>query len=232
VFRIHAPLDPDIVATAALIADPSRAHMLEALADGSARPAGELACIAGVSPQTASSHLNKLSDGRLVLREVQGRHRYYRLEPRIAELLEGLASCAPASRALTPSQARRGDTLRFARTCYGHLAGKLGVAITDALCARGILVSSDVEYGVTAAGTDWFGGLGIDVGSLRRRPRSRRCLDWSERRHHLAGALGVALGSRLFELGWIRRVAASRAVRLTDCGRAELCTALDLDLEL
>jgi DNA-binding transcriptional ArsR family regulator len=230
VVRVRESLDPDVATVAALLADPSRAQMLTALADGSARPAGELARIAGISPQTASSHLDRLRAGNLVRHEVQGRHRYYRLRPHVAEVLEALAGLARPSVALTPRQSRDGESIRFARTCYGHLAGKLGVAITDALCARGVLVSSDCSFAFGPEGISWFAAHDIDIQSLRSRPLLRKCLDWSERRHHLAGAVGVALEKHWSEAGWVRRISGTRALRLTQAGRETLRTDFGLEL--
>jgi DNA-binding transcriptional ArsR family regulator len=230
VLGVRESLDPDVAATAALMADPSRAQMLAALADGSARPAGELARIAGVSPQTASSHLERLRTGNLVSHEVQGRHRYYRLRPRVAEVLEALAGLAGPAPMLTPRQSRDGESIRFARTCYGHLAGQLGVAVTEALHRRGVLDATDSSLALSAEGAMWFSAHGIDVQSLRSRPLAKGCLDWSERRHHLAGALGVALCKKLTEEGWVRRISGTRALRLTDTGRDALRSELGLEL--
>ncbi len=223
-------LDPDIASAAALIADPSRALILAALIDGRALPAGELARAARISPQTASSHLDKLFKGNLLSVEVQGRHHYYRLrDARVAELLECLSTVARPRQPLTLAQREAARRLRFARTCYGHLAGQLGVAITQALCARDFLRDEEPGYRLTSAGAAWFGELGVDVGSISRRPLTRRCLDWSERRHHLAGALGVELNRRIRELGWTLPVRASRALRLTDRGKQALRAELGLE---
>jgi DNA-binding transcriptional ArsR family regulator len=217
--------DPDISAAAAILADKSRAAMLMALADGGALPAGELARHAHVSAQTASSHLARMLAAGLVKVEIQGRHRYYSVaNEHVARLLEALSIVAQPRPALTSIQNDAAKTLRFARTCYGHMAGVLGVSITEAMTKKRILGDSDAGWLVTAAGARWFGELGIDVQELRRgrRPLTRTCLDWSERRYHLAGALGDAVADRYFKLGWITRVRQSRAVRLTDRGRTAL----------
>jgi DNA-binding transcriptional ArsR family regulator len=195
--------------------------MLSALFDGRALPAGELARIAGVSPQTASAHLDRLLAGNLVRLEAQGRHRYYRLSGfAVADLLESLASVAQP-RPLT----RRSDPLALGRTCYGHLAGRLGVSITDALRGHELI---DADLFPTNSGRSWFEQMGVDVATLKRRPLARPCLDWSERRHHLAGALGVAFTTRLFELGWVARGREGRSVRLSVEGRKGLESELDL----
>lgn len=225
--------DPDVSAIAALIADRSRLAILSALADGKAYPAGELARFARVSAQTGSSHLTRLLEGGLIAVEAQGRHRYYRLaNEQIGVVLESMAVLAPAAPALASWQTDAAKTLRFARTCYGHLAGMLGVAVADALKARGCLCDSDAGWSVTADGEAWFGKVGIDVQSLRARPRPlvRMCLDWSERRYHLAGALGSALAERSFAMGWLAPVRQSRAVRLTDRGRTALKEGLGIAL--
>ena len=221
--------DPDIAALAAVIGDSSRALMLAALADGCAMPAGALARLAHISPQTASSHLDKLFRANLVSVEVQGRHHYFRLRnARVAELLESLSIVAPRVEPLTERQRERAGQLRFARTCYGHLAGKLGVELTQALCARSYLTDDDSGYFISDNGAAWFRALEIEVATLKRKPLTKRCLDWSERRHHLAGALGVALCGRIIDLRWAVRIRDSRALRLTDRGRMQLESELGL----
>jgi DNA-binding transcriptional ArsR family regulator len=224
-------LDPDIASAAALIGDASRALILSALADGRALPAGELARIARISPQTASSHLDKLFKGNLVSVEVQGRHHYYRLrDSHVAELLESLSIVARPIAPLTSAQRERAEQLRFARTCYGHLAGRLGVAITQALSTNKYLCNEGLGYQVSAAGIAWFRALGIEIGLIKRQPLTKRCLDWSERRYHLAGALGVTLAHRALELHWITRTRDSRALRLTERGKAALRSELGLGI--
>ncbi len=180
--RIRTSSDPDLAALAALIGDSSRAAMMVALMDGRALPAGELARRAGISPQTASSHLDRLFRGKLLAVEVQGRHHYYRLhDERVARLVEAMATIAPAPPARTPAQRDAARTLRFARTCYGHLAGALGVALTGVLRDRDYLGEADGAFIVTPAGDRWFRNFGVDLNALRkqRRPLTRRCLDWS-----------------------------------------------------
>jgi DNA-binding transcriptional ArsR family regulator len=218
--------EPNVAAVAALIADPARAAMLTALLDGRALPAGELAYAAGVTAQTASAHLAKLLDGGLLSVETEGRHRYYRLAgAHIAQALEHLAAIRPAGPVRRKALDARGQELRFARCCYDHLAGHLGVAVTRALQERGFIVAAaDKRFAVTPAGAAWFGGIGVDVAALKpgRRGLARQCLDWTERTHHLAGPLGVRFMMALCARGWLRRVPNSRAVRLTPSGRTEL----------
>ncbi|HEX4506259.1 MAG TPA: winged helix-turn-helix domain-containing protein [Alphaproteobacteria bacterium] len=219
-------MDANIAIPAALIADPARAAILLALMDGRAHPASTLAYAANLSPQAASNHLAKLLDGGMVLVEAEGRHRYYRLaRPEIAAALEALQALAPRVRAIDEPRSPEARRLRAARTCYDHLAGRLGVAIAQAMEARGLLSAPANEpagklYGLTEAGARWFAELGVDLAAAmgRNRPPSRRCLDWTERRHHLAGPVGAALLRRLVELGWVVRNAENRAVTVTPVG--------------
>jgi DNA-binding transcriptional ArsR family regulator len=222
--------DAEISTPAALIGDPTRATFLTALCDGRALPASELAQRAGVSPSTASVQLAKLVEGGLLETERNGRHRYYGLaDPSIATAIESLAVIAPRRPASSLRQARIGSELQAARTCYDHLAGALGVALFDALQRQRLLTP---ELEVTRRGAKRLGELDLDIDELakRRRPLTRRCLDWTERRHHLAGSLGAALADRCFELGWLERLPSSRAVRVTDKGRRGLARALAVEL--
>jgi len=232
-------MDANIALPAALIGDPARAAILAALCDGRAQPASALAYAARVTPQSASNHLAKLLEGGLLAVEVEGRHRYYRLaSPQVAAAMEALAHLAPRVRSLDAPLTSKARRLRFSRSCYDHLAGRLGVAIAAELEARGYLAAPDQaskRYAVTAAGRRWLHELGVEVDALKPAAAglARRCLDWTERRHHLAGPLGAALMARLLDLGWLSRDGASRAVRVTPIGICELRRALDIDaLEL
>lgn len=214
-------MEADIAPVAALMADPTRATMLSALLSGRALAAGELARLAGVSAPTASAHLAKLLDGGLVEAVKQGRHRYYRLSGHeIAEVLETLAriSARPAVRSLRQSRLAR--QLEEARTCYDHLAGKAGVALLDGMVRQGFLAGGEL----TASGEEALKGLGVDVDAARssRRRFAPDCLDWTERRSHLGGALGAALTSVLLEEGWLVRGRAPRSVLVTEKGRQGL----------
>jgi DNA-binding transcriptional ArsR family regulator len=219
-------MDANIAVPAALIADPARASILMALMDGRAHPASTLAYAANISPQAASNHLARLLDGGMVLVEAEGRHRYYRLaRPEIAVALEALQALAPQIRAIDEPRSPEARRLRAARSCYDHLAGQLGVAVAQAMEARGLLsvpanTPAGKLYGLTEAGAGWLAGLGIALPATgsRQRPPARRCLDWTERRHHLAGPLGAALLRRLIELGWVVRNSGSRAVTVTPAG--------------
>lgn len=212
---------------ASLAGDPARAAMLHALMDGRALTASELACVAGVTPQTASGHLARMADAGLMQVEKQGRHRYHRLAtPAVAQMIESIMQVASGLEMLRPAPATgpRDAALRAARTCYDHLAGQLGVALADALVSGGYLELAHDAGLVTDSGTALFALMGIDVATLgagrgkSTRVLCRPCLDWSERRPHLAGAVGAALCARSFEAGWIRRVAGTRAVTVTPHG--------------
>ncbi len=220
-------MSQDLAETAALISDPGRASMLIALLGGVTLPAGQLAMIANVAPQTASSHLNRLLSGRLITVEQQGRHRYYRLaSSEAAHAIEALLamSARPQQRAAL-SHPNPDQGLALARTCYSHLAGKVAVQIVDAMEKRGYLVARDAKlYQVTARGRTWFEKFGITMSDAQlKHPRfARRCLDWTERRYHLAGELGSALLERFHEMKWIAPVRGSRAVRVTLNGQSEI----------
>ncbi|KPC68951.1 ArsR/SmtB family transcription factor [Streptomyces albus] len=221
---------PDLAAVAQLLADGTRASFCLALLDGRAWTATELARHAGVAASTATEHLNALVRGNLLVEERQGRHRYVRLaDAPVAELVENLAALAP-DRSAPPrslSAAGRRRALAHARTCYDHLAGTLGVAITDAMTERGLL---DWEHGLrlTGAGEGWLTELGVTVPAGTRRPAVRSCLDWTERRPHLAGAVGAALCGHALGSGWILRIGTTRAVTVTPEGRQVLRDRLGL----
>lgn len=214
---------PDISATAALIGDPARANMLAALMGGQALTATELAGEAGITLQTASGHLRKLEDGGLVAARKQGRHKYFALaDGRAAALLEALMGFAAARGALRHRPGPRDPALRAARVCYNHLAGEAGVQLYDSLQARGFLVTGPEGLRLAPEGTEFISGLGLDLAALPggRAPLCRDCLDWSERRTHLAGRLGRGLFEHMQRLGWLERMADSRAVRFRRGGRS------------
>lgn len=206
---------PSIARIAALIGDHARAEVLTALMADRALTATELAGIAGVTKQTISAHLAKLLEANLVAVDTQGRHRYYRLaDPDVASLLESLMGVAFRAGAVRVRSSPREPALRQARVCYDHLAGEMGVMAYEAPLERGVFVKADEGLQLTAEGGAWFEKLGIDpaLAASRRRSGCRPCLDWSERRHHLGGALGAALFTRFTELGWARRAQDSRVV--------------------
>jgi DNA-binding transcriptional ArsR family regulator len=215
-------IQPSLAEVAALVGNPARANVLVALLDGRALTATELAYAAGVSPQTASGHLAKMTECRLLSLRRQGRHSYYRLaSPLVGRMLESIMAVAADGPSGYQPRWRGGDALRTARTCYDHLAGRLGVALADAFVERDHIALSEDGGLVTPAGEEFFLGFGIDLRDTgaSRRAFCRPCLDWSERRAHLAGAVGAALATRCFALDWITRARDTRAVHLTQKGR-------------
>jgi DNA-binding transcriptional ArsR family regulator len=221
---------------AALVGDPARALMLDALAGGRAQTAGELAYVARIAPSTTSGHLAKLADARIVVGVQCGRHRYYRLaSPLVGRMLESILAVAatqspPRHRPPTPDDA----ALAFARTCYDHLAGHLAVEICDRLVARRLLELDEDGGEVTRSGVSFFADFGLDLAAMRatRRVFCRPCMDWTERRLHVAGALGAGLARRCLELGWLERRREGRALRLTALGREGLAHRFGLELEV
>lgn len=234
------------------MAEPARARVLLALADGRALPASQLASEAGVAPSTLSEHLAKLVAAGLLTVEPQGRFRYYRVAgPLVVGAIEALAQLSPVTPVRSLREGTRAQALRRARLCYDHLAGRLGVAVMGALLDSDVLEGGDgehhpvtapadrlsapgrvVDYRLTPAGVTRLTSFGIDVAGLAdaRRPLVRYCLDWTEQRHHLAGALGAALASRMFDLGWLRRGPVRRAVLVTEAGRAGIGVTFGADL--
>lgn len=236
--------DADIAGVAALMGEPARASVLVALAGGRALAASTLAAEAGVAPSTLSGHLARLVDGGLVTVEASGRHRYFRLSgPEVADAVEALARLAPARPVRSLRQASHAEAVRGARTCYDHLAGRLGVAVLDALVAGGTLRAEPDPNGgadpilgagrarrylLTEAGGVLLDRLGVNLENAGRRPLTRYCLDWSEQRPHLAGALGAALLDRFVALGWVIR-GDRRVVRVPEAGRDGLIRDLGVD---
>src|SRR3954469_12746109 len=221
--------DADIATIASVIGHPARGRMLTAMLGGKALPASELAEVAGVSNSTASAHLAKLTASGLVAVERHGRHRYHRLaDARVAELIETMALLAPAHEVRSLRDANKATAERAARSCYDHLAGAVGVAVVDALCERGGLRRDDLSLGDAAP----FAALGVDVAALGRgrRPLTRSCLDWSERRPHLSGQLGAAWLDALLASAWVVRRPTGRAIAVTRPGRDGVSDALGIDV--
>lgn len=238
---------PDIASVAVLFADPSRARMLSALADGRALPASVLASESGVAPSTASGHLARLVAGGALAVEQSGRHRYYRLASAdVGAAIEALAALAPQPEVCSLRDSTRSAALRRARSCYDHLAGRLGVAVTQALLDRGVLRRTDgrpdleripgqrlaapavrCPFAVGPRATIVLADFGVDIQPLLHRPRSARplvraCVDWSEQRYHVAGALGAAVREAMLASGWITTRPGGRAVEVTPVGRRRL----------
>lgn len=209
----------------ALVGDETRARTLVALMNGLALPAGELACLSNVSPGTISVHLSKLVKGGLLRVEAQGKHRYYRLAgPKVATLLETFGTLVQIPEISIPNP-RVPGSMRYARTCYSHLAGYVAIALNSAAMERNYWVTSrfkEKQYDVTDEGEVWLQSIGIDAShSHGGRGFARACLDWSERRHHLAGELGSLLLDRFLELKWMARIAGNRSIRVTHRGQEE-----------
>jgi DNA-binding transcriptional ArsR family regulator len=216
---------PRLAALAALLADETRAAVCLALLDRRAWTGGELARHCNVAPSTISEHLTRLVDGGLLVQERQGRHRYVRLaDPAVARMVEDLAAYAmPAKR--PPAKSLRAhsasEAMARGRTCYDHLAGRLGVAITDAMTTRGLL-SQDAGFALSPTGVTWLTDLGADLTATGKRPLARPCLDWTERRPHLAGTAGAELCRLVLTRGWAKPIGTHRAVQTTPLGHTEL----------
>ncbi|VVE69407.1 transcriptional regulator [Pandoraea captiosa] len=224
--RQHAP---GISSLAALLADPGRMTMLWALMDGSARPAGELALVAGLSPSSASGHLARLVDGGVLAQEARGRHRYFRIAtPETAAAIEALASAVLATRELQPRPVPVSRStpipLRHARTCYDHLAGEIAVDVFARMLDRRWIRIDGSDVTLTDAGSDGLTALGVDLTSARARRRRFACTcpDWSERKPHLGGALGAALLSTCLDAKWLEPTREARALRVTPLGERKL----------
>jgi DNA-binding transcriptional ArsR family regulator len=212
---------PDIAMVAALLGDPARANMMSALSAGQALTAGELAREAGVTAQTASSHLAKLAAGGLIEGRKQGRHTYFALSgPDVAAAMEALSGLAARTGHMRVRPGPKDPALRRARVCYDHLAGDLGVGLLDSLTRRGLIAGEGESLVLTPDGEVFMTALGLDLPALQslRRPLCKGCLDWSVRRSHLAGALGAALLRRFFELGWAQREPGTRVVAFSPHG--------------
>ncbi|MFL9885589.1 helix-turn-helix transcriptional regulator [Paraburkholderia agricolaris] len=213
----------NISSVAHLIAEPVRSVILITLVDGSAMSAGALARAAGVTAQTASSHLAKLLDGGLLSVESKGRHRYYRLAgAHVSHVLESLATIGPVTPAWRHTPNRPAQALRFARCCYDHLAGQISIAVTQSMLTRGFIVEAgERQYAVTAPGCEWLQQLGIDMNDPafgQASEHARQCLDWTERQYHVAGPLGARLMDAFLAWGWISRSSAARSVSVTALG--------------
>jgi len=222
----------NVASVARLLADETRAAFALALLDGRSWTASELARYAGVSPSTATSHLNLLVSGGILVEERHGRHRYLRVaDRRVVELIESLAELAPQQAAppRSLSASNRRQALAHARLCYDHLAGSVALAITDAMVGRGLL-DWGPEPGLTDAGAAWLAEVGVTVPAGSRRPPVRACLDWTERRPHLAGAVGAALCEHALTADWVRRIGTTRALAVTATGRQAFHDHLGLPL--
>jgi DNA-binding transcriptional ArsR family regulator len=224
---------PIIAEIAALVGDPARATMVSALLDGRALTASELASAARITPQTASSHLAKLTEAGVFSVVRHGRHRYFRLaSPTVEDMIDGIVSVALAKRPRYRPLSPRARALSAARICYNHLAGRLSVDLTDAFVAREYVVPDAEAAEITRAGIRFFTGFGIELPkvSSTRRYVCRLCLDWTERRPHIAGAVGAAITTRYFDLGWMERMTRSHAVIVTPLGRRGFRQTFGIDV--
>ncbi|MEJ3741424.1 helix-turn-helix domain-containing protein [Bacillus tropicus] len=215
----------DISKVDLLLCSDSRVHILAYLLDGKAYPASELAHVAKIKPKTATYHLSKMKEEGILSIEKHGKHSYYRLfNSEISKILESLLIISPQEKIKPLRQSSQSSELRCARTCYNHLAGKLGVAITNSLLDKGYLIKNDLYFHITKTGQEFFKELGIDLNEFKQKRSilAKACLDWTEREHHLAGSLGNALLEKLLELNWIQRVSKSRAIKVNPDGRKEL----------
>jgi DNA-binding transcriptional ArsR family regulator len=222
-----------IADTASLLADDSRVAMLIALLDGQMRPAGDLARIANLSPQAASAHLAKLTEGQMLILVREGRHHYYRIaKPEVGIAIEALAVVNSLPKRATVKESEEVQALRFARTCYDHLAGYVAVQLVDALIRKDILRTNQKHFQVTPDGEIFLRSLEIDISAVRcsRRIFAKLCLDWTERKYHVAGSLGAALLAAFRAQGWIVSRSGTRAVRLTERGRQEFVQRLGVKL--
>lgn len=226
-------INPNMAEIASLLGETSRATMLASMMDGRFHTASELAYMAAIKPQTASFHLAKLVEGKLVKVEKQGRHRYFQLaDEEIAHLLESFLAISPPPEVRSLKQSSQMKLLQGARTCYDHLAGKLGVQLTESLVNAGYLQLGEKEFLITSKGAHFFTDFGLDLDDLKRKRRSfsHACLDWSERRYHLAGSLGQGILTHLLSLGWVTRVPSIRAIKVTEKGRAGFKEVFQLDV--
>ena len=215
---------PDIALLGSLIGEPARANILTALLSGKALTASELAGEAGITAQTASAHLGKLETAGLLIQRKQGRHRYFALaDEDVGSVLEAMMGLAAKKGHIRTRTGPKDPALRKSRVCYNHLAGDLGVQMMDSLLAKEFLTPENEGLGLTADGKAFFEGFAIDLAPLEklRRPLCKSCLDWSNRRNHLAGSLGTALLTRFYDLGWAKRIEGSRIVAFSAGGEKE-----------
>lgn len=218
-------MENQFVKTAALIGDPTRAVIMWTLLDGRAFTATELAIVANTSPQNISMHLTKLLDGDLLSVEKQGRHKYYRFSNKeVAYAVEAMANLIPKPEITSKKETENYPPIKYCRTCYDHLAGKIGVALTDSLLEQKIILNKNDTFQISAEGEKWFSDFGIDIEEAQKQKRIflKPCLDWSERRNHLAGSVGAMLLNKMITEDWLRKTKNSRAIIITGKGEKEL----------
>jgi DNA-binding transcriptional ArsR family regulator len=222
---INIQMEDQFVKTAALIGDPTRASILWTLLDGRAFTATELAVVAQASPQSIGMHLGKLLDADLLSVEKQGRHKYYRFSNKeVAYAVEAMANLVPKREIASIKKTEKYPPIKFCRTCYDHLAGKIGVALTDSLLEQKIIIEKNSVFEISLEGEKWFSDFGIDISEAQKQKRIflKPCLDWSERRNHIAGSIGALLLNKMISEDWLRKNTNSRAVTITGKGEKEL----------
>jgi len=218
-------MEDQFIKTASLIGDPTRASILWTLMDGRAFTATELAVSVNTSPQNISMHLGKLLDADLLCVEKQGRHKYYRFSNKeVAYALEAMASLVPKPEVASKNKTENYPPIKFCRTCYDHLAGKIGVALTDSLLEQKIIVNQNNTFEISSDGKKWFSDFGINLEEAQKQKRIflKPCLDWSERRNHIAGSIGTLLFNKMLKEDWLRKTENSRAITVTGKGEKEL----------
>ena len=218
-------MEDQFIKTASLIGDPTRASILWTLLDGKAFTATELAVSANTSPQNISMHLGKLLEADLLCVEKQGRHKYYRFSNKeVAYAVEAMANLVPKPKVSLKNKPENYPPIKFCRTCYDHLAGKIGVALTDSLLEQKIIIEKNNAYEISPEGEKWFSRFGINIEEAQKQKRIflKPCLDWSERRNHIAGSIGALLLNKMIAEDWLRRTKDSRAMIITGKGEKEL----------
>lgn len=225
--------EDNFISTASLLCEPSRAKIVWNLLDGRAYTASELALVSDLSPTSVSNHLSKLLKGEIVKVDVQGRHRYYSFaNPEVAYAVESMANLTNQKTSSQLDKPLSKNDVKYCRTCYDHLAGKVGVLISDKLISLKIIELQDKSYVVTENGNKFLNDFGLDLTELQKQRRyfAKACLDWSERKYHLAGSLGNALLEKMLELDWVRRTKNSRAIVITSVGQSGLRDKLGIEL--
>ncbi|MBM7583669.1 DNA-binding transcriptional ArsR family regulator [Bacillus pakistanensis] len=225
--------NPNVAKVASLVSETSRATILTVLLDGRFHTASELSYMAGIKPQTASFHLAKMVEAKVVSVQKQGRHRYYGIQDHeVAHVMESFLSLAPPVEIKSLKQSSEDKAIRYARTCYDHIAGNLGVQLTDYFINNRYILEESNGFSVTEKGEEFFKTFQIDLNIVKKKKRSfsHKCLDWSERRFHLAGALGNALLERLLELNWIQRIPKTRAIKVTPAGKKGFKDRFSIDV--
>lgn len=220
------------ISTASLLCEPSRAKIVWNLLDGRAYTASELAMVSNLSATSVSNHLSKLLKGEIVKVDVQGRHRYYSFaNPEVAYVVESLASLANKKPPPKSNKTLSKNEIKYCRTCYDHLAGKVGVQITDKLLSQEMILLKDKTFVVTENGRKFFKDFGLELAELQKQRRhfAKACLDWSERKYHISGSLGAALLDKMLQLDWLRRTKNSRAIVITSIGQNGLRDKFDVD---